>query len=984
MPTPATISRFEVKRELGHGGMGLLYLALDPVIDRLVAVKLLRVDTEEMRARFLREARTAGRLQHKNIVTIYDVGIHDDQPFIAMEYIKGETLSEIFSRKATFSVDQKLELLEQLCDGLACAHDAGLIHRDIKPANLMVAEGSNELKILDFGIARSTDLSGFTQTGAIIGTPNYMSPEQAQGRPVDYKSDIFSVGAVVYEFLTYRRAFPGRGLRAVIDEVPRPVAEVVPSLPSVLDDIVNSALTKSPDDRCQSLRVIASRLASVRKNPGTHVGSAVTIQSEDALAASRIAAEDATEFEKLFLAASENFREENLEKALILVNEALDITPSKKCASLKAQILDVLDARDKERGRRGSIHRGLQAGRDHLRKGAVEAALRAADEVLAYDEDNRDALKLKEDAQRLSSEKDAAKQDTTVVALDDLSGRTVDVRQAPTARKRPMRSWVAASAIGAVVLVVFVLQFNASRTEEQRIQEALTLYSSGQRDEALSLLEDLPSPSEAEAEALDTLRSRLVSEAADFVEQATVLVGQGLPEAALELLRSFSPPDEGVTALLREIEAAGSGDSLELIGQAQDLYGQGLRQDAFDLLATGDASASAVQETLAELTARWEDDSRTLTQEARSAADEGNLEEAIALLESFSPSDDTIRAALEDFRGRLGTIEAARAASERSNQLFVAGQRVEALRILDEFSPATELISEERRRLQDALVSLATARIDEARQLAVRGSLDEAVTLLGRFEPRTEAVAEALSELSSELNRQVLAAATVADAQQLAAEGNWDQAFARFEEVERSQSTEAALDSLRREWNLEATAVAADAQALADSGDLAGALRTLAQFRGGHPAITVAENRLAALVNAPAPEAVEAAPAASDPTLNLEARLLALSDQSEDIVSRFIELYEDLDAEGMTSVWRTATESDLAPLAETFRNFRSAEIQYRDCDPELRNDTSAVVYCSVAVEYQPVAGARLQVPAVGWQFELRWENEEWRLVNWSR
>ena len=98
----------------------------------------------------------------------------------------------------------------------------------------------------------------------------------------------------------------------------------------------------------------------------------------------------------------------------------------------------------------------------------------------------------------------------------------------------------------------------------------------------------------------------------------------------------------------------------------------------------------------------------------------------------------------------------------------------------------------------------------------------------------------------------------------------------------------------------------------------------------------------------------------------------------------FIELYEDLDAEGMTSVWQTATESDLAPLAETFRNFRSAEIQYRDCDPELRNDTSAVVYCSVAVEYQPVAGARLQVPAVGWQFELRWENEEWQLVNWSR
>jgi hypothetical protein len=125
-------------------------------------------------------------------------------------------------------------------------------------------------------------------------------------------------------------------------------------------------------------------------------------------------------------------------------------------------------------------------------------------------------------------------------------------------------------------------------------------------------------------------------------------------------------------------------------------------------------------------------------------------------------------------------------------------------------------------------------------------------------------------------------------------------------------------------------------------------------------------------------------PPVTDPAVNVEARLVALSDQADDIVDRFIELYEDLDADGMISIWPTASTEDLTPLAETFKNFRSANVQYQDCGPEMRSDTRAVIYCSVAIEYQPVAGARLQVPAVGWQFELGWVDERWQMVSWSR
>ena len=250
--------------------MGALYLALDPAIDRLVALKLLRVDGDEMRARFLREARSAGRLQHPHIVTVYDVGEHDGQPFIAMEYVKGETLGELIQRRAPLVTTQKLALMEDLCAGLEYAHREGLVHRDIKPANLMVTPGAEGLKILDFGIARGSGDAGLTEVGTMIGTPNYMSPEQASGAAVDQRSDIFAVGSVIYEVLAYKQAFPGKEWQVVLPRIlndsPEPLAEIVQGINPRLDSIVGKALARSPDDRYQDLETLKQDLEEFRQD----------------------------------------------------------------------------------------------------------------------------------------------------------------------------------------------------------------------------------------------------------------------------------------------------------------------------------------------------------------------------------------------------------------------------------------------------------------------------------------------------------------------------------------------------------------------------------------------------------------------------------------------------------------------------------------------------------------------------------------------
>jgi len=236
-PSVQRIDKFDVLRRLGRGGMGSVYLARDPDIDRLVAIKLLHegFDSDELRGRFNTEARSASALRHTNIVTIFQTGTFLERPFIVMEYIEGETFADIVISRRAVPIAERLQLFDQLLAGLQYAHSKGVVHRDIKPSNVMV-DSEGVVRILDFGIARLGD-GGLTRTGVVLGTINYMSPEQLAGQVVDARADIFSAGLVGYELLTTKQAF-GQSFPEILRHIgfqdPQPIEELCPGIDPVL------------------------------------------------------------------------------------------------------------------------------------------------------------------------------------------------------------------------------------------------------------------------------------------------------------------------------------------------------------------------------------------------------------------------------------------------------------------------------------------------------------------------------------------------------------------------------------------------------------------------------------------------------------------------------------------------------------------------------------------------------------------------------
>lgn len=251
--------------------MGSVYLGRDPDLGRQVAIKVIREEVRdpEVLDRFFREARAAAALRHPNIITVYASGQHDHQPYMAMEYVEGESLADIIRSRRTLPLSDKISYLEQICAGLHFAHRAGIVHRDIKPANVMV-DREGVVRILDFGIAR-IEGSAMTQDGSLMGSLNYMSPEQMLGRPVDHRSDIFSVGSVAYELLCYQQAFKGGLNDGLLHRLPKEdppaLAELYPGLPPALEQVVMRALEKAPEQRFQDLAEMRSAIVGGHAGP---------------------------------------------------------------------------------------------------------------------------------------------------------------------------------------------------------------------------------------------------------------------------------------------------------------------------------------------------------------------------------------------------------------------------------------------------------------------------------------------------------------------------------------------------------------------------------------------------------------------------------------------------------------------------------------------------------------------------------------------
>ena len=266
-PVPAKrLGRYELLDRLGKGGMGVVYRARDTKLDRSVAVKLLLGDLEgddETRERFLREARAAGELNHRNIIQIYDFGEVGGRAFIVMELLEGANLNEFLKEHPDLSLDRKLRIMTGVCDGLAFSHSRSIIHRDLKPANLFITK-DRQVKVLDFGLARIAS-SKLTRTGLVFGTPDYMSPEQVRGKVVDERSDIFSLGAVFYQVLSGRKPFAARALpevmRKVLTEEPVPLTQ--DEAPPLLARIITRSLQKDPLTRYQKVEELLADLRGV-------------------------------------------------------------------------------------------------------------------------------------------------------------------------------------------------------------------------------------------------------------------------------------------------------------------------------------------------------------------------------------------------------------------------------------------------------------------------------------------------------------------------------------------------------------------------------------------------------------------------------------------------------------------------------------------------------------------------------------------------
>jgi serine/threonine-protein kinase len=248
------IGKYKVLGKIGQGSMGVVYKALDPVLNRFVAIKTISAKLaveSEARKRFLREAQSAARLNHPNIVTVYDFGEEHSRIFMAMELLEGNDLKQVIGSSSLSQIGDKLKIMGQICDGLAFAHEKDVIHRDLKPANIHI-QPSGDVKIMDFGLARF-GTSELTATGTTLGTPNYMSPEQVRGQKADARSDIFSLGAVFYELLTQHKAFDAESLHAVLFQVaesdPLPARHWTPDLPEILVRLLERALAKDPAQR---------------------------------------------------------------------------------------------------------------------------------------------------------------------------------------------------------------------------------------------------------------------------------------------------------------------------------------------------------------------------------------------------------------------------------------------------------------------------------------------------------------------------------------------------------------------------------------------------------------------------------------------------------------------------------------------------------------------------------------------------------------
>ena len=427
---PSSIGRYRIVDRLGKGAMGVVYSAHDGLMERSVAIKVMMTDLEddpETSTRFYREARAAGQLVHPNIITIFDMGEDDGRPFIVMEHVHGWTLNKYLERPEAADIEKKIDLMLQMCAGLHAAHTHGIFHRDIKPGNLLVGQ-HGELKIVDFGIARLAS-SNMTASGLIVGTPDYMSPEQARGPDVDQRSDIFSVGAVFYLMLTGRKPFaaadPISVLAKVQSEAPLPIRDS--EAPAPLTKLVMKALAKDPADRYQSCARMIAELEHVKRDLESETKQWVDECGQRLKTLESLLAERRTLIEALDIASPSSDVETRRAE---LVSQVASLTEPYRQRAVAPLVAEIRKQHDEAAGEVERWHRALSS----IEEGVKTAGSGATREAIAQFEH---ALEIEPSSRRAAAEADKCRGLIAAQrAIDDRARALLDEAKRAAAAKQ--------------------------------------------------------------------------------------------------------------------------------------------------------------------------------------------------------------------------------------------------------------------------------------------------------------------------------------------------------------------------------------------------------------------------------------------------------------------------------------------------------------------------------------------------------------------
>jgi eukaryotic-like serine/threonine-protein kinase len=621
------LSKYELLGELGHGAMGVVYRARDPIINRLVALKTITTgvaDDPALLQRFYREAQSAGGLQHPNIVTIYDMGEAGELPYIAMELVEGENLEQVIARRSTLPLTLKLVYLMQACRAFDYAHKRGIVHRDIKPGNVMLSK-EGVVKVVDFGIARVLENSR-TQTGMLIGTFAYMSPEQYHGEHADERSDIWSFGILVYELLCYQKPFtgptPASLMHSICNLEPAPLNQVLPECPGDLAVVVGKMLRKSPGERYQSMEDVLLDLDPICK----------TLQAQSVV--------------DLLEQTRQLFEQGNFAEGRELVRQALQLESGNHQARTLLEKANVelrrISNRPKVQGLVEKGHALLGEGKLQEAKVAAESALHL-DSDFAPAEELRQAIQKETDRIRLVAQcLEGARQKLAEGLPDEADGLLSKVFEADPASAQ------------AQSLQEQVVREKAEREKARRLQEGLRrgreLWTLQNYDECLKVLEELEKEF-SKHEEISRLRETVLEDQTEQQKQQALLRSRNLFAAghhdnAIDLLFSLQkrfPSDEEIPSLLKDVRKDQI-NQLRLAGlaDARSLLAGGQFDSCIALLAALEETFPEEQEITRLQEAAHQNKAEQIRQrglvESRSLLNAGQYDACISLLTSLKQS----------------------------------------------------------------------------------------------------------------------------------------------------------------------------------------------------------------------------------------------------------------------------------------------------------------------------------------------------------